>query len=169
MVKHPSPTRSGAKAPDHIAGLGAAELRAGPAGFYGGADSAARTEDALDHSPDRVGRLHDIFKDLVDDVFLEDAEVAIAEEILLERLELEAALAGHVADGQNAEVGQTGLGADAGQLGIVNFDLVARELVLPGFDGGKFEVKTSLSVVVRVTGICRHIPIVRMVALRRKR
>jgi len=36
---------------------------------------------------------------------LEDAEVAVGEEVLLEGLELEAGLAGHVADGDSAEVG----------------------------------------------------------------
>jgi hypothetical protein len=39
---------------------------------------------------------------------------------------------------RTAEVGKAGLGADRGELGIVDEDFVGAELVLPGFDGGEF-------------------------------
>ncbi len=61
-------------------------------------------------------------------------------------------LAGHVADGETAEVGQAGLGANAGELGVVDEDLVGAELVLPGFDGGELGVEAGLCVVVGVAG-----------------
>jgi hypothetical protein len=63
-------------------------LGAGPAGFYGGGYAAAGAELAADDGPDRLGGLDYVFEYLIDDVFLEDAEVAVAVEILLERLEL---------------------------------------------------------------------------------
>ncbi len=120
-------------------------------GDYGG-DASAGAEVAYDDCPDGIAGFDDVVEDLVDDVFLEDAEVAIGEEILLEGLELEAALAGHVADGEAAEVGEPGLGADAGELGIVDEDLVGLELVLPGFDGGEGGVEAGFGVVVGVAG-----------------
>ena len=60
--------------------------------------------------------------------------------------------AGHVADEETAEVGEAGLGADAGELGVVDEDLVGLELVAPGFDGREFGVETGFGVVVGVAG-----------------
>src|SRR6202040_47741 len=111
---------------------------AGVAGFDDGGDAAAGAEVADDDGPDWVAGFDDVVEDLVDDVFLEDARVAVGEEVLLEGLEFEAAAAGHVADGEAAKVGEAGLGADGGELGVVDEDLVGAELVRPGFDGGKF-------------------------------
>jgi len=105
-------------------------------GFDDGGDAAAGAEVADDFGPDGVAGFDYVVEDLVDDVFLEDAEVAVGEEVLLEGLELEAGLAGHVADGDAAKVGEAGLGADGGELGVVDEDLVGFELVAPGFDGG---------------------------------
>ena len=79
-------------------------LRAGEAGFDGGVDTAAGAEFSADYGPDGIAGFDDVFEDLVDDVFLEDAEVTVAEEVFLEGLEFEAALAGHVADVEDAEV-----------------------------------------------------------------
>ena len=120
-------------------------------GDYGG-DASAGAEVAGDDGPDGVGGFDYVVEDLVDDVFLEDAEVAIGEEILLEGLEFEAGLAGHVADGETAEVGQAGLGADAGELGVVDEDFVGFELIAPGFDGGEVDVEAGFGVVVGVAG-----------------
>jgi hypothetical protein len=120
-------------------------------GDYGG-DAAAGAEVAYDDGPDGIAGFNDVVEDLVDDVLLEDAEVAVGEEVLLEALELEAALAGHVADGEAAEVGEAGLGADAGELGVVDEDLVSLELVLPGLDGGEGGVEAGFGVVVGVAG-----------------
>jgi len=52
-----------------------------PAGFDCGADAAAGVVFAFDYGPHWVAGFHHIFENLVDDVFLEDAQVAVAEEI----------------------------------------------------------------------------------------
>ena len=138
-------------------------LGAGPAGFYCCRYTAAGAELAAHYSPDRIARFHYVFKDLVDDVFLEDSEVAVAEEIFLERFELEAACAGHVADRERAEVGQAGLGANGGQLGIVDDDFITGKLVLPGLDLRKLKVESGLGVIVGIARLLRHIFIVRRI------
>ena len=124
----------------------------GVSGFDDGRDAASGAEVADDFCPDGVAGFDYVVEDLVDDVFLEDAEVAVGEEILLEGFELEAGLAGHVTDGEAAEVWKAGLGTDAGELGVVDEDLVGAELVTPGFDGGEFGVEASFGVVVGVAG-----------------
>ena len=125
---------------------------AGPACLNRRADAAAGTEDSVDYGPDGVGGFDDVFEHLVDDVFLKDAEVAVTEEVLLERLQFEAAFARHVADGEHAEVGEAGFGAHGGEFGVVNDDFVAGKLVFPCFDGGESEVEAGLGVVVSVAG-----------------
>jgi hypothetical protein len=121
-------------------------------GFYDGRDATARAEVAYDFGPDGVSSFDYVIENLIDDVFLEDAEVAIDEEILFERLQLHTLLARHVTDGQAAEVGQAGFGTDAGELGVVDEDLVSLELVLPSFDGGELDVEAGFCVVVGVAG-----------------
>jgi len=122
-------------------------------GFDGGGDASAGAEVGFDEGPDGVGCADDVVEDLVGDVFLEDAEVAVAEEVFLEGFEFEAALAGHVADGDEAEVGEAGFGADGGELGVVDEDLVGGELVLPGVDGGEGGAEAGGGVVVGVAGV----------------
>src|SRR5580692_1557448 len=131
--------------------------RARPAGFDGGSDAAAGAEHALDHCPDRIGGLHDVFQNLVDDVLLEDAQIAIAEQIFLERLQFQASGPGHVADGEQAKVGQAGLGANRGQFRIVDEDLVARKLISPGLNCREGEVESGLGVFVGVGLLEGHI------------
>jgi hypothetical protein len=125
---------------------------AGIEGFDYCGDAAAGTEVAYYVGPDGVGGFDDVIEDLVDDVFLKDAEVAVDEEVFLERLQLHAFLAGHVTDGEAAEVWKAGLGTDAGELGVVDEDLVGLELVRPGFNCGKLDVEAGLCVVVGVAG-----------------
>ena len=127
-------------------------VRAGVKGFDNSGDSAAGTEVADDFGPDGIAGFNDIVEDLIDDVFLKDAEVTIGEEIFLEGFELEAGLAGHVADGDATEVGQAGLGTDGGELGVVDQDLVGFELIAPGVDRRKFDVEAGFCVVIRVAG-----------------
>jgi hypothetical protein len=122
-------------------------------GFDDGGDSAAGAEVADDDGPDGVGGFDDVVEDLVDDVLLEDAEVAIGEEVFLEGFEFHAALAGHVADGEAAEVWQAGFGADGGEFGVVDENFVGMELVGPGVDGGKSGVEACGGVGVGVAGV----------------
>src|SRR5579863_3631237 len=79
-------------------------LRSGPSRFDRGRDAAPGAKLAVHHSPDRIARFHDVFQHLIDDIFLEDAEIAVTEQIFLQRLQFEAALAWHVADVQPAEI-----------------------------------------------------------------
>ena len=164
MSENPDPSTSSAQAMGlqlfHFVAGGA-----GPAGVDDGGDAAAWAELAVNVGPDGVAGFDDVLEDLIDDVFLEDAEVAIGEEIFLPGFELKAALAGHVAELDDAEVGESGLGADGGELGIVDEDFVGRELILPGFDGGKREVEAGFGVLVGVAwsdgfGNGRHTDIV---------
>src|SRR4051794_27358036 len=132
-----------------------------PFGFYIGGDAAAGAEFSADYGPDGLAGFHDVFEDLVDDVLLKDAEVAVAEEVFLKGFELETASARHVTDCEVAEVGKACFGADGGEFGVVDDDLVAGKLVLPGFDFRKFEVESGLGVIVGVARLLRHIAIVR--------
>jgi len=128
-----------------------------PASFNSGCDSAARAEYTANHGPDGVTGLYDVFENLVDDVLLKDSQIAIAEEVFLQRFQLEASAARHVADGEGAKIGQAGLGTNGGQFRIVDHDFVAGELILPGFDRGKVEIKASFGVVVCVAWFLCHI------------
>src|SRR6266851_93469 len=123
---------------------------AGVEGFDDGGDATSGAEVADYLGPDGVGGFDDVVEDLVDDVLLEEAEVAVGEEVLLEGFELEALLARNVADCEAAEVGQAGLGADAGELGVVDEDLIGLELVAPGLDLGESGVEAGFGVVVGV-------------------
>ena len=116
----------------------------------------------MDNCPDRVAGLDDIFEDLVDNVFLEDAEITVAEEVLFEGLKFEAECAWHVTNGENTKVRQTGFGTDRGQFWIVNDDFVAWELVLPGFDGREGEIEASFGVIVGIARVQSHVLIVRV-------
>ena len=124
----------------------------GPAGFYDGGDAAAWAEVAFDDGPDGIAGFDDVFEDLIDDVFLEDAQVSVAEEVFFVGFELEAAMTRHVAQNEGAEVGQAGLGADGGELRIVDEDLVTGELIGPGFDGRECEIEPGFGVLVCVSG-----------------
>lgn len=113
-------------------------------------DSAARTKLSVDLGPDWLGPLHDVFENLIDDVFLKDAEIAVGLKIFLQRFQLEAALVGHVSNFEHSEVGQPGFWTNRGELGIVDHDFVSGKLVGPGFDLGKLRVETSGCVFGRV-------------------
>src|SRR5579859_2810958 len=63
----------------------ASRLRPRPSGLNGGADTAAWPKHTLHNRPDGICGLDHVLKHLVDDVFLENTEVAVTEEILLER------------------------------------------------------------------------------------
>src|SRR5581483_5801982 len=61
----------------------------------------------------------------------------------------------HVANVECAKVGQTGLRTDRRKLGIIDRDLVARKLVLPGLNRRERIIKPSLGVIVGIAR-CMH-------------
>jgi hypothetical protein len=126
--------------------------RAGPAGVDHRGDAATRAEITVDMGPDRVAGFDHVFEDLVDNVFLEDAEVAVREQVLFPGLELEAAFAGHIAELNNTEIGQAGLRADGSKFGIVDQNFIGRELILPGFNGGEIEFEAGLGMLFGIAG-----------------
>src|SRR6266850_7558707 len=110
----------------------------GPAGEDGGGEAAAGCEFAADDAPFGANGGDNVAEDFVDGVFVEDAEAAIGEEIHFEGFELDAIFFGHVLNGDGAEVGEAGFGADGGVFREARGDDVARELVGPGFERGQF-------------------------------
>src|SRR5258708_1120696 len=136
-------------------------LRTWPACFHSSPDAAAGAEHTFDNGPNWVCRLNDVFQHLVHDVFLKDAEIAVTEEILLERFQFEAFVTGHVTNGEDAEVGESGLGANGGHFGVVYQDFIAGKLILPDFNGREVEIEASLGVVVGVAPLCCHGSIVK--------
>src|SRR5262249_49972447 len=58
--------------------------------------------------------------------------------IHLQGFELDTVLARYVLDGDGAEVGESGLGADGGVLGEFGGDDVVGKLIGPGFESGEF-------------------------------
>ena len=88
-----------------------------------GLHAAANGEIANDrHAPRRAGG-DEVVEDLVRHRFVEDAAVAELDHVVLQRLQLDAAVAGHVGDADFAEVGEPGLRTDGGELGTADRDL----------------------------------------------
>ena len=131
-------------------------LGAGPFGYYYRRDAAAGTEISLDLRPDGLRPADDIFEHLVDDVFLEDSEIAVGLQILFQRLQLQAIFRGHVADGEDAEIRQAGLGANRGELGIIYDNFVTLKLVGPSLNLRKLGVESGGRVFRRVTRFCHR-------------
>src|SRR5262249_11171675 len=77
-------------------------------------------------------------QDRVHGMLVEDPAVAVAGEVELQALQLQAGRLRDIADDDRAEVGLTRLGTDGGELRAGDLDLVvsARELVGEGFDRG---------------------------------
>src|SRR6266850_7553525 len=126
----------------------------GPASEDGGGEAAAGSEFAADDAPFGADGGDDVAEDFVDGVFVEDAKAAIGEEIHFEGFELDAIFFGHVLNGDGAEVGEAGLGADRGVFGEARGDDVARELVGPGFERGQFGLDAGAGV---LCGVVRHV------------
>src|SRR6266702_1899774 len=123
-----------------------------PAGEDGGGEPAARRKFAADDAPLRVNGFDDVAQNSVDGIFVKDAEAAVGEEIHFQRFELDAIFFGHVLDGDGAEVGETGLGADGGVFGKSRGDNVAGKLIRPGFERGQFCVDAGASVLFGIVG-----------------
>src|SRR5258706_12909979 len=79
---------------------------------------------------------NEVVEDRVGDGFVEDAFVAVGEEVELESLHLDAEFIGDVGDGDGGEVGLAGDGAEAGEFGEGEFDFV---VALGGGVGEGFE------------------------------
>src|SRR5436305_2006020 len=73
-------------------------LRTRVARFHRGRNSAAWTKFSAYHAPHRFRRAHYAVEHAVDDVLLEDAEIAISLQIFFQRLQLHAVFVRHVAN-----------------------------------------------------------------------
>src|SRR5687767_6470306 len=90
---------------------------------YPGRDAAARGEIAdHGHAARRAG-LDQVVKNLVGDRLIENSLVTELEQIVFERLELDAARVGDVTDADHTEVGQSRLWTHRRELGTVDRDL----------------------------------------------
>ena len=132
-----------------------AGIQRGPASEDGGGEAAAGGEFAADDAPLGADGGDDVVENLVDGVFVEDAEVAIGEEIHFQGFELDAIFFGHVLNGDGAEVGEAGLGADGGVFWKPRGDDVAGELIGPGFQRGQFGFDAGAGVLCGVVGHVR--------------
>ena len=86
-------------------------------------DAAADREVADDRHAAGLAGGDQVVEDLVGHRLVEDAAVAELDQVVLQRLQLDTAIAGDVGDADLAEVRQAGLGADRGELGAVDRDL----------------------------------------------
>src|SRR5262244_2338324 len=89
-----------------------------------GLDAAAHPEVAHDLDPARRSRRHEVVEDAVRHVLVEGALVAIGPDVELDALELHQTLVRDVAHADGREVGLARLGAETGELGDLEGDLV---------------------------------------------
>src|SRR2546425_7600417 len=101
----------------------------GPARFDGCGQSAARREFAADHTPFRPSGLDDIAQDAVHRILVEDAQVAIRQQVHLQSLQLQTQFSRLVVNGERAVVGQTGLRTYRGIFREACGDIVCRLLL----------------------------------------
>ena len=118
----------------------------------GGCQAAAWGEFAANDAPFRLDGVDDVVEHFVHGVFVEDAEVAVGQQVHFQRFELDAVFARHVLDSDGAEVGQAGFWADRGVLRKFGGDDVARELIGPGFQRWQFRVDACAGVFFGVVG-----------------
>src|SRR4029453_2088449 len=86
-------------------------------------DAAANREGAAGRHAARLQRRDEIVQDLVRHALVEDAAVAELDQVVLQRLELDAVRVGHVRDPDLAEIGKAGLRAHGRELRTLNRDL----------------------------------------------
>ena len=123
-------------------------------------NSPPRPEHSLHLRPHRIASLHHVLKYLIHNVFLEDSQVPVAEQILLQRLQFQALLPRHIPDRQHPKIRQPRLRAHRGQFRVVNQNLVPRKLVLPGLNSRKRKVQPRRRMIIRITWFQSHVPIV---------
>ena len=109
-------------------------LRPWPSRDHRSRDTTPGTKLTLHFRPHWFRPPHDILQYAVHNILLKNSEVAVTVEILLERFQFEAALLRHVTYRQKTEIRQPRLGANRGELGIVDQDFIPWELVRPGLD-----------------------------------
>src|SRR5438552_7947176 len=115
------------------------------------ADAAARPEVAADYCPYWPGGSHYIFEHAIDDVLLKNSQVAVGEQVFLQRLQLQADLVGHVTDLQCPEIRQPGHGTYRSEFRDINDNFIGRKLVRPGLNGGECCVESRFGVLRSVT------------------
>src|SRR5581483_10912677 len=89
-----------------------------------GLNAAAHRENSFDAQAPRLKSAHQVVEDSIGHRLVERALAAKRPQVQLERLELDAALLGDVADADGGEVGLTRHRAHAGELGALEADLV---------------------------------------------
>jgi len=78
----------------------------------------------------------EVFEDTIDDLFVEGGVIAEGEEVEFERLAFETETMGNIVDGDDAEIRLTGDGAEGGEFGAMEPDMVGAVGVgvLEGFE-----------------------------------
>ena len=79
------------------------------AGGHGGRDAAACRKRADHGDPPRLAGRDQVIEDLISDRLVEDAAVAEVDQLILQRLQLDAPIGRHIGDPDRAEVGQARL------------------------------------------------------------
>src|SRR5690348_15470304 len=143
--------------------------RSGPPRHDRRRDPAPRTELPPHLRPDRLCPLHHVFQHLVHNILLKDSQIPVALQILFQGLQLKTILIGHVTDIQNSKIRQPGFGTHRRKLRIIDENLVARKLVRPSLNGGKFIIEPRGSVLRRITWRIRHTSILSFLLYRAHR
>src|SRR5436190_12242220 len=109
-------------------------------------NSPADGEVADDRHLPGVDRVDQIIKNLIGHVFVEDSAIAELDQVVLERLELDALSRGYVGDANLAEIGQAGLRAHGSELGTVDGDAVVPlgPRIREGLDRRPWHCKNSM-------------------------
>ena len=87
-------------------------------------DAAARVKATFEPGTTGFDRRDYVIKNFVDGILVEDSLIAVGKQVFLEAFQLKTKLVGDVSQDQLGEIGQAGLGADAGKLGGFHADLV---------------------------------------------
>ena len=102
-------------------------------GLYRDVNAAAYRECRRDHAPSRFKCSHQVIKDCVGDMFVEDSLIAIGTQVKFQRLRLQYSVSGDIFDCELGEIGLPGGWTDAGELscgqrdGVVPAWMLVRE------------------------------------------
>ena len=108
-------------------------------GGLDGAAEAAACGEVSDYSRrDRLAGFDDVGQNLVDGIFVEDANIAVGMNIDFERFEFDAGLIWNVGELDGSKIRKAGLWANGGVFWNVNGNLITRILVRPGFQFRQF-------------------------------